>query len=605
MTTYNNETSHPSFERISLLREQMNNIGIDWIVIYSADPHLSEYLGECDKARAYYTGFTGSAGTFVLSMDEAYLFTDSRYYIQAERELSGSDIVLIKEGLENNPNVTEFLQEHIWPGQVLGIDFKTISASEYDELSYMFLDEVSIVDCSDAITASWEDRPKREFAPLRHVDYEYSGRSYIDKIGDIRSIIEDKYADVEQSYTYIVSDLCSIMWILNLRGEDIAYVPVGYSYLTIDANVATLYCNRKNLDKSITDDFLNNSIAVKEYSYFYKDIDNIATDICLIDYSANNVAVRNSIYEAVDIIECKDYELVKKYIKNDIELEGMRKAHINDAVHMISYIREIKERVNSKEQISEYEAGKLLDDKRCQDADCEGLSFATICAYKDNAAVVHYTADSKASAMLKPEGMLLVDSGGHYKSGTTDITRTIVLGKLTEEEKKCYTAVLKGNLRLMDAVFVSGVKGENLDVIAREPIWRSGYHYGHGTGHGIGCNLSVHEDPVRISYRLSTSVPFVPGMIVSDEPGIYVEDSFGIRLENALVVVEKSEYDNPLFGFESLTMVPFDKEAIVTEDLDTYERGLLNSYHAKVYDVMGELVSKEDSKWLEEACSPI
>lgn len=599
MSNYDKSMPHPSVDRIKMLRQKMSENGIDYILIPTDDPHLSEYVQEADKVREYFSGFTGSAGTLLVSMENAYLWTDSRYFLQAQEELYGSEIVLMKSGEKNVPEVYDFVRDNIWEGQSIALDYKTISANNFGKLCKLAGKNVEVNDGSKIIREAFTERPKRIFNPSYMIDDRLSGKSTREKINEIREIIQKKLDDVEESYTYIISDLCSIMWICNLRGSDVSHVPVAYSYMCIDQNTATIYLNKKNCDVLVREALANNDILLKEYGTFYNELDNIASDVVFLDKDKNNASIFEKVRDYCEIKEVRDRDFIKKYIKNDAEIEGMKKAHLIDATVCISYIRRIKELVKS-EKISEYDAAMMLDKMRLDVKECDDISFDTICGYGKNGAIVHYEATKNMCSQLSDSGFLLVDSGGHYEMGTTDITRTIALGTLTDKEKEVYTIVLKSNLNLLKAVFRSDVRGDNLDILARQPMWEYGYSYGHGTGHGIGCKLSVHEDPIRISYKNHDGGEFVPGVVVSDEPGIYIENEFGVRLENALLVKYKDE-ENELCEFESLTLVPFEREAILTNMLTAEELCVLNKYHKKVFDMISPLLEEEDCKWLKEA----
>lgn len=593
--------NHPAIERINRLRQEMMNEGIDWLIISTGDPHLSEGLSECDKAREYYSGFTGSAGTLVVNECDAYLWTDSRYYLQAGEELAYGCIVLMKDGEEGVPSVNEFIAEHVWPGQIIGLDYRTISQKKCSELKELCEEFAEVVNAAKLISICWENKPERTFRTVSVVSDELAGQTVVDKIENVRKNVGKQYIRGDKSYSYIISDLCSVMWLTNLRGSDISHVPVAYSYLVIDQNVATLYIKKDSVEPATIGKLNDNNVIVRDYSRFEKSLSEIASDMILVDPSTTNSMIFELLKD-FSIIECNDYKLIKKYIKNDAELKGMIDAHIIDAKAMISYIFKVKKDAKEGIATDEFESGKYLDELRLYHDECEDLSFDTICAFKENAAIVHYKAPKDGSKKIINDGLLLVDSGAHYSNGTTDITRTIVLGNISEKAKRCYTAVLKGNLALMSAVFARGIRGDNLDILARKPIWEEGYDYGHGTGHGIGCKLSVHEPYVTISYRSNLGIPLEEGMVVSDEPGIYLEGEFGIRLENALRVIKK---DEKMLTFDSLTMVPFDREAIIPDMLTDTERVVLNSYHKRVYDTMHDKLNEAEREWLFKACQEI
>ena len=392
------------------------------------------------------------------------------------------------------------------------------------------------------------------------------------------------------------------MWLFNLRGSDIAYVPVAFSYALIDRYCSKLYLNRKMLSEEAAKELKDDGIIVREYSCFYGDLSDIATDVLLADPYGNNAAIMEEADLAGTLVECSDPTLIPKAYKNSTETEGAKTAHLKDSVTMIRFIRKVKEMAAAGDLPDEYELGKMLDDMRCKGG-AEGPSFQTICAYGENSAIVHYTAQKETAAKLKPSGFLLVDSGGHYRfEGTTDITRTISLGPLTDEERKVYTTVLKGNLRLLDTVFASGFKGALLDGIAEGPLWSEGYYCGHGIGHGVGSYLSVHESEIRISRNSGErEVAFLPGAIVSDEPGVYLEGRFGVRIENLLLTVSAAKTDgHAMCRFEPLTLVPFDREAIDESVMDDNDRAVLQKYNKLIVDTVAPILNEDARAWLEE-----
>lgn len=595
-------SNHPSVERLAYVRELMEAEGMDWLIVYTEGPHLIEGMQECDKIRHYLTGFTGSAGTLLVSADSALLWTDSRYYVQAEMELSGSEIILMKDGEKDVPSIKKYLADHVWPGQCIGVDYKTISEDGLRKLKENIGNSIEIQNATRLTARAFKDKPGREFRPVRIIDDIAAGQSATEKISRVRTYIEENLVEDEESYTYICSDPCSVMWLLNIRGEDIEYTPASFAYLMIDSNMCRVYLNKKALNADVKEQLADRNVIIREYGNFYKEIDEIATDKVVADKNSNNAAIFELLPGYVDVIEVDDYKLVPKHIKNQAEIDGMRKAHLSDAIVMTSFISKLKNNALTGQLSDEHETGKILDDMRLAQPDCIDLSFKTICAYGENGAIVHYTAPKKGSAELMSKGFLLVDSGGQYDNGTTDITRTLALGELTEEEKKVYTLVLKGHLNLMGAKFRPGVRGSNLDILARKPIWDGGYDYGHGTGHGIGCALACHEDPVRISYRATKECELAAGNVVSDEPGVYIEGEFGVRIENALLVVKG---DDGRLGFESLTLVPYERDAILPELLSDEELLILNNYHKRVYDMLSPLFNEEQKAWLKIACGEI
>lgn len=585
---------------LDILRNAMKERGIDWLIIMSKDPHLSEYTAKCDKYREAVSHFTGSAGTLVISEDGALLWTDMRYHLQAEKELEGSGITLMKYGMPSVPAWESWLFEHVWEGQCVGVDLMTMSFDRYKILAQRLPSSVQIADSHDLLMQC-VDTGKRSFNEIINVPEEKSGMSTAAKIQKLRERISKRYVS-DESYTYILSDLASVMWLLNIRGCDIEYVPVAYAYVLVSGYDITLFASRKNITDECRAALEEAGVKIKEYSTFYASLDDIATDVVLADPFFNNSRILSRFFDEGRFVECDDTYLIQKAYKNAAETCGMRSAHIKDAVVMIRFIRKIKEMAIKGELTDEYSIARMLDDMRLE-AGCSSLSFETICAYGDNTAIVHYGVTKDAAKDVESKGFLLVDSGGQYKcEGTTDITRTISLGELSEEEKHVYTTVLKGNLRLMAMTFPEGFCGTMLDSVAESPLWDEGMYCGHGIGHGVGCYLSVHESEARISRSTSErEVAFRPGIIVSDEPGVYMAGKFGVRLENLLLTVRSDDHDgHRMCAFEPLTLVPFDKEAIDCSLLSYKEKKILSDYNALILEKLTPYLDKDDICWLKD-----
>ena len=580
------------------LKKLMTDAGIDWFIVFTQDPHLSEYTAGSDKFREALSGFTGSAGTLLVGNSEAYLWTDSRYHIQAERQLTGSGITLMRSGLPGVPQLYDFLREHLWEGQVLAFDQTTVSYNDYKKIRGCLPPSVEITDGGGILKKS-VDFPKREFHEIHAVPQKHAGRSIKDKLDEVRKLIR-KYHEPDESYTYLISDTASVMWLFNLRGSDITHVPVAYSYAAVTDFSATIYVSRRNLSEEALSELEDAGVNIREYSCFYPDLEDIASDTVIADISRNNSRILAGFDAAGVLKPCSDAHMIRKSVKNTEEIRGMRQAHLKDAVTMIRFIKRLKEMASEDMLGDEYSIGLMLDEMRLNNG-CSSLSFDTICAYAENGAIVHYSASKESAKKVSPKGFLLVDSGGQYSfEGTTDITRTICLGNITSEEKKVYTTVLKGNLRLMDAYFPGGYKGVLLDVLAESVLWDEGYNCGHGIGHGVGCNLSVHESDARIS-RVSQEweAPLVPGVILSNEPGVYIEGKFGVRLENLLLVTNAQSIDgNKMCRFEPLSLVPFDKEAIDTKLLSDRERNILKKYNELVWEKVSPLLNENEKEWL-------
>ena len=583
------------------LQTLMRENNIDWFIVFSNDEHLSEYTSEADRYLATLTGFTGSSGTLLVAQHEAYLWTDSRYFVQGAAQLKGTGITLMKSGTPGVQTIEDFLADHVWEGQIVAFDLKTVSYRQYLTLKKHLPASVEVRDASDVLKKSVSSMPKRSFSKIDALPSDCEGRSSKEKIEKLREKIRKEYV-TEDSYTYILSDLCSIMWLFNIRGSDITYVPVAYSYAMIDQFSAKLYVSRKDLSDEAKTKLEKTGVILKEYSQFYNDLREISTDVVLADPYANNSRIMTICDGIGSLVESSDPVLVPKAYKNATEIKGMKESHLMDAVTMIRFIKKVKEMAKEGNLPNEYEMGKMLDNMRLSGG-AEALSFKTICAYKENCAIVHYIAHEKTAKDIKPEGFLLVDSGGQYRfKGTTDITRTISLGPVSDEEKKVYTTVLKGNLRLMNMVFPQGYTGAILDMAAEEPLWNEGYFCGHGIGHGVGCYLSVHESEARISRREGDrEIDMLPGVVVSDEPGVYLEGKFGVRLENLLLVERADPIDGyAMCRFRPLTLVPFDRESVDVSLLSDIEKEVLRKYNEMIVEEVGPLLDEAERSWLKE-----
>lgn len=610
MNTVSENKNHPSYLRLLRLREFLKSEGVDFYIITTSDPHMSEYLSPVDKIREYISGFTGSAGTLLVSENNAYLWTDGRYHIQAQNELESSSVILMKEGTIGVPSLFDFLKDNVKSNDVIGFDGQYVSIEYVERLKSKIGDNVTYRSDVKLCNSVWPNRPKRCFNTAYPVEEFDAGCSTGEKLERLRKKICAKYDLPQNEIVYIVSELNDIMYLLNIRGTDVLYVPVAFSYLVIYMDKAILYAGKDILSLNETDKLNGFGVFVKDYYEFYDDLCKIKGKKVFVDKSICNSSILDLLKDTNEIVFCKNYDYVQKHIKNDTEIKCFRKYHIEDAACMIRFIRLLKEKVSKEPgSINEYDAAMMLDKIRLKSKNCKGISFETISAYKENGAIVHYSAPKTSSKILKNEGLYLVDSGGHYPSCTTDITRTVALGPVSEYEKKCYTAVLKGNLRLSSAVFVNDARGENLDALARGPLWEMGLDYLHGTGHGIGSNLSVHEGPIAIRYKIRENSPtpyLAPGNVISDEPGVYIEGKFGIRLENELLVEKKySNESGDFYGFDILTLVPFERDAIIKDDLSDKELEILNLYHAHIYDVLSPILESEDKIWLFDVTKPI
>lgn len=583
-------------ERLSALRNLMKKKGVDAYLVPTDDFHASEYVGDYFKCRKYITGFTGSAGTAVITMDMAGLWTDGRYFIQAAQQLEGTTVELFKMGEPEVPTIHEFLEEKLTEGMCLGFDGRTVSAAEAEELKELLSDKkIRFSVEEDLIGEIWTERPALSCEPVMELDIKWAGESRAEKCARIRRKMQEKQADV-----FILTSLDDIAWLLNIRGNDIHCCPVVLSYLVLTEEEALLFANEKAFGQDVLANLKKDGVVLKPYNDIYTYVNTIPAGKTVILSKANaNSRLVNSIPAEVKILDEENLTLLPKAIKNHTEVENERIAHIKDGVAVTKFIYWLKQNVG-KMEITELSAAEHLFQLRKEQENFLDNSFDPIVSYGGHAAMCHYSPSPETDIPLEPKGLALCDTGGHYLEGSTDITRTIALGELTEKEQKYFTLVLKGHLRLSDAKFHYGCCGQNLDYLAREPLWRLGEDYNHGTGHGVGYLLNIHEGPNSFRWKSSSAV-LEEGMITSNEPGYYVENEFGIRHENLIVCkkAEKTAYGQ-FMCFENLTMVPFDLDAIDPELLDTYEKGLLNSYHAEVYQKISPYLTEEENKWLKE-----
>ena len=591
-------------DRIFALRNKMreNNIGI--YIVPTNDYHSSEYVADYFKTREYITGFTGSAGVAVITMNEAGLWTDGRYFIQAEKELDGSEVTLYKFGLPGTPDIVEFVSSKIGENERVGFDGRCISADFVSRLRKSLENKkVQAIGEFDLIGEIWDNRPQIKGHKIYELSTKYTGISRSEKIALVRSELMKNHAD-----KLILTSLDEIAWMLNLRGSDIECNPVFFSYIILDAEKVDLFVLPDVISKELEEELNKDNVFVYNYYEFYNELDNLDGNIQLDKNVVNSYILDKFMDEK--LIDRVNPTLLLKAIKTQTEVENERIAHIKDGVAVTKFIYWLKQNIG-KAKITESSAANYLEKLREVNENYKGPSFEPIVAYKENGAMCHYSPDKENSAIIQQEGLLLFDTGGQYLEGTTDITRTITLGNVTEEEKLHYTLVLKGNLKLSAAKFLYGTKGQNLDYIARESLWEYGLDYNHGTGHGVGYFLNVHEGPNSIRSRIVNSkCPdndiLREGMITSNEPGLYLEGKYGIRLENLIVCnkIEVTEFGQ-FMGFEVLTMVPFDIECIDVDILSERERLLLNDYHKKVYNVIAPHLDDNERKWLEEVTRPI
>ena len=587
-------------ERLAALRKEMQKRNITIYVIPTSDFHQSEYVGEYFKARKYMTGFTGSAGTAVVTMTEAGLWTDGRYFIQAASQLEGSSVTLFRMGEPDVPKVEEYVEKNLEKGGCIGFDGRVMDAKSGEKYAKMAQEkEGTLYVTEDLVDLIWSDRPSLPANKVWILEQEYAGCSMQEKLSKVRESMKEQDAQV-----HILSSLYDIAWLLNLRGDDIDHVPVFLSFVAVEQDTATLFVNQDILDEKVKAYLKENQITVKGYEEIYAYAESLKDVKVLMSLEETNYRIADSVAKNAKIVDAPNPSMLLKAIKNETELKNTRIAHLKDAIAVTKFMYWLKTNIG-KQEITEISASDYLEDLRKEQEHFLDVSFDTICAYGPNAAMMHYSANEESNAVLKPEGFLLVDSGGHYLEGTTDITRTFALGKLSEEEKQHFTAVCRSNMKLANAKFLYGCCGINLDILARGPLWDMGMDYRCGTGHGVGHILNVHEGPNGFRWKVvqerNDSGKLEAGMITTDEPGVYIEGAYGIRLENELICVkdEKNEYGQ-FMKFENITYVPIDLDAIIPEEMSGRDKRMLNEYHAMVYDKVAPYLNDDEKAWLKE-----
>lgn len=584
-------------ERIDALRAQMKEKGMDVYVVPTADFHQSEYVGEYFKAREFITGFTGSAGTAVITQDEARLWTDGRYFIQAAAQLAGTPVELMRMGEPEVPTLEEYLADAIPQGGVLGFDGRVIAMGEgrsYEAIAAK--KNAKIIYDYDLIDNIWEDRPELSKEPAFALGVEYTGETVAEKLGRIRAVMKEANAT-----THVLTTLDDICWTINLRGNDIEFFPMLLSYAVITMDGMELYIDESKLNGTMKADLAKDGITLHPYNDIYDDIKQIKADEeLLIDPDKLNYALYNNIPADTTKIEQENPEILFKAMKNETELANIRKAQIKDSVAHVRFMKWLKERVG-KETITEMSAIEKLDSLRAEMGNFIRPSFDAISSYGEHAAIVHYTSTPETDVELREGGLYLTDTGAGFLEGSTDITRTYALGEIPQKQKEHFTLVAISNLSLASARFLKGSSGLTLDILARKPFWDRDLNFNHGTGHGVGYLLNIHEGPVgfRWRYRKGDCHELEKGMVITDEPGIYIEGSHGIRLENELLVCEgtANEYGQFMY-FEPITYIPMDLDAIDAAMMSAGEKELLNNYHKTVYEKIAPHLNEEEKEWL-------
>lgn len=575
------------------LREAMEKENIDYYIIPSSDSHQSEYVAEHFKGREFISGFTGSAGVLLVGLKEAFLWTDGRYFIQAERELNGSGISLMKMRTPGYPTIEEWIKKNIKSKKTLGFDGRLFSVNQYKG----FLDiskenNFSINMDNDLLKNIWEARPELPKSKIFLHGEVYCGKYASEKLQEVRKHMKEKDAK-----NYIISSLDDIAWLCNIRGNDVKFNPVALSYVLINENYANLYINNDKIDDNTKEKLKNEGFEIYEYDEIEEHV-KLIEDRTIIDPNKLNAKIYSCLSSDVKVINEMNITTKLKAIKNEVEIANTEKSQVRDGVAMVKFIKWLKDNLG-KEKITEISASKKLTEFRSKGENYKGDSFGTIAGYKEHAAMMHYSATEATDYELKQEGMFLVDSGGQYLDGTTDITRTFILGNITEEEKRDFTLVLKGHIALSTAKFLKGTTGVNLDILARRPLWNYGIDYKCGTGHGVGYFLNVHEGPQGIRPEGNSTV-LKPGMIITNEPGVYKEGKHGIRIENTLLVVKdiNSEEFGEFYKFKTISYCPIDLNGVVIEMLTNEERDWLNNYHKIVFEKLSPYLNDEEIEFL-------
>ena len=588
-------------ENIKKLQELMKEKNVGVYIIPTSDFHSSEYIAEYFKSRVFMSGFTGSAGTMLITQNKSYLFTDGRYFIQAEKQIKGTSIILEKMGEPNVPTLFKLIDDLLKDKENIGFDGRLVNYEESKEYQKLALKHHSTIVSLDLIDAIWKNRPTLPNNKVFIYDLKYTGETSLDKIRKIRNIMKE-----ENAKYHLITSLDDIAYLLNLRGNDISYNPVFLSYLLIEEDKVTLFIEKNKLEEKVKKYLKENKIAIEDYFSIDEAVSKLNGSVLLDPLKVNYYLV--SLIKS-PIIFKENPAILMKAIKNDIEIQNQRNCLIKDGVAVTKFMYWLKTNIG-KIPLSEVIAQNKLYQLREEQKDYLEPSFNTICAYQEHGAMMHYSADEKSDIPLKNKGLLLVDSGGQYLDGTTDITRTFALGKLNEKEKHHFTLVLQSSLNLMNTIFLKGCSGFALDYACREPIWKEFIDYKCGTGHGVGYLLNVHESPNGFRYHIvkdrNDSHEIVPNMITTDEPGVYLENQYGIRIENELLCKEiKTNEFGTFYGFENITIAPIDIDAIDPSELSKENLNYLNNYHKMVYETLSPYLSEDEKKWLKEYTKPL
>ena len=587
-------------ERVHALRIAFRPNNIKAFIIPSTDPHLSEYVAPYWMSREWISGITGSAGTAVILMDKAGLWTDSRYFLQAEKELEGSGITLYKEMLPETPSITKFLCQNLKPGESVSIDGKMFSVQQVEQMKEDLAPyQLQVNLFGDPLKNIWKDRPSMPDAPAFIYDVKYAGKSCGEKVAAIRTELKKKGI-----FALFLSSLDEIAWTLNLRGSDVHCNPVIVSYLLVTQDEVVYFISPEKITQEVNEYLQEQQVSLRKYDEAESFLNSFTGENILIDPKKTNYAIYSAINPACKVVRGESPVTLLKAIRNEQEIAGIHHAMQRDGVALVKFLKWLEASVLSGKE-TELSVDRKLHEFRAAQPLYMGESFDTIAGYKEHGAIVHYSATEESDVTLQSKGFLLLDSGAQYLDGTTDITRTIALGELTEEEKTDYTLILKGHIALAMAKFPAGTRGAQLDVLARMPIWSHGMNFLHGTGHGVGHFLSVHEGPQSIRMN-ENPIVLQPGMVTSNEPGVYKAGSHGIRTENlTLVCKDKEGMFGEYFKFETITLCPICKKGIIKEMLTAEEVKWFNDYHRTVYEKLSPSLNEEEKKWLLEATKAI
>lgn len=593
-------SSETIIARLAAYREDMKNAGVQAVIIPRTDPHLSEYISDHWHWVRFLTGFTGSAGTLVITLDGACLWVDSRYFLQGEQQTSGTGITLMKEGLPGTPDIAGFLCANLHKGDTVGIDGMLISVADADALSARLAAKGIGINFGYTASGSvWPDRPALPQHKVFIHDEKYAGESAVSKLAKLRDSLREAGANA-----YFTSSLDEIAWVLNIRSTDVPCNPVATSFLLVDNDSACLMIDRAKLTPEVEDYLKKSGVNAVSYDDVLNVLDGLDERFKVL-LAANKAS--KGVYDTIkDICVLGESPLqLPKAIKNEIQQQGIRQAHVRDGAAMVKSIKEIKDRMAAGQHLTEIGVAEILERNRKKDGLFFDLSFESICGFGPNGAIVHYSATPESDTTLEMNNLLLIDSGANYLDATTDITRTIALGTPSEQMRHDFTLVMKGHIAIATATFPAGTTGHQLDAMARMPLWKEGKSYLHGTGHGVGHFLNVHEGPQSIRLN-DTKAPLTPGMLTSNEPGVYLEGRYGIRCENLVLTVPAMTTEfGEFLCFETVTLCPFDRDLFETSIMSEAEKAWVNTYHARVYDSLSPLLDDDERAWLAAATAPL